>query len=87
LWSSATTGSSPPGTTRGPVEQLLLLQRQGGPGRVDGRLALLHGRVPGRLEVVVGVLQQERLDRAEGRVGSSIQLGSAMSQEPSARQP
>ena len=49
------------------VEELLLLQGEGGPGRVDGRLALLDGRVPGRLEVVVGVLQQERLDRPEGR--------------------
>ena len=51
------------------VEELLLLQRQGGPGRVDGRLALLDGGVAGLLEVVVGVLQQERLDRAQRRGG------------------
>ena len=49
------------------VEEFLLIQGESGPGRVDGRLALLDGRVPGRLEVVIGVLQQERLDRPEGR--------------------
>jgi len=49
------------------VEELLLLQGEGGPGRVDGRLAIFDGRRPGRLEVVLGALLQERLDHAEGR--------------------
>src|SRR4029079_18332014 len=51
------------------VEELLLLQGEGGPGRVDSRLALFDGGVAGFFEVVVGVLQQERLDRAQRRGG------------------
>ena len=64
-----------PARRQPPVEQLLLIQGQGGPGRVDGRLAFLDGRVAGFVEVVDRVFLQERLDHPQRGGGVLVPAG------------